>query len=1131
MALVDALHARWSRSFPACGLAILLGAFSAAAPSALAQLHDSSQVAPSDGSSWGHCTVEHGSRLRGTVEPTKLWPGGIVPYTFDAGVAAGDQTFFINVLTTLQGICNVQFITRTTETDYVIVKQSAEAGGNNSKVGKVGGAQDINIWNWDNERIVIHEVMHALGMYHEQSRNDRDSYVRINYENIDDDKEGNFTLASGSSTFAPYDFASVMHYPDTNFNVNGNRTLNLISGLAREWQDVVGRTETPSSSDRRTLVSLYGGLPLPAPFGLILPSTGALVGLNWSPSFAWTASGMATSYRLLVDDDPDFSSPAIDVNIVATSYAAGVALPNRTLYYWTVIAENAEGETSPWPVPRAAFYTGANVPNILYIDDNGSPGNTGASWASARSDLFHATAMARWLPGHIAEIRVAQGVYTPDSGTGDRLRAFELADGVALRGGFAGQGATDPDERDTVSYPTVLSGDLNGDDAPALFQNYGDNSYHVVSARFVTDAELSGVIIQGGNADRADRTFRTPDADTGGGGLLVDGSRVLVENCRFEHNIADTRGGGALITDDRGSTISRCRFNHNRAMTASATYGGGLSVMRGGDALITGCRFESNEAMYGGALDVQDGGSAAVVNSVFTGNRATLVSGTTGSGGAVSSGNGATPLIANSTFVANTADTAGGGIAALGGAAVEVRNCILWNDTSQNGAELAAALSNASLTVSHSDVEGGAGAAFLSSGLLTQGAGNIDVDPMFVDLNGHDFRLSMGSPCIDAGDSTVLPTEVLTDFAGGVRVVDHPAAADTGIGDFDGRVVDMGAFESLSHDCNANSLLDVNEITADPGLDCNSDGLLDSCQTFGPLPGMALHFDGADQVEVADDADLQFFDGESITIEAWVRVDQFEAPPNDTAERRIILTKGPWKKENYFLQLESDGALRFGYRDQFNSADYYYTTSAPALSIDGAWRHIAVRHIFGENSINIYIDGVEAAGTWGTSPATGPMDSTDAELTIGAQSKSPDYHRRFVGAIDDVRLWRTFRSPAQIDQNKYRHLTGGEPGLVAYWDFDDGAGNKVTDLTGGHDGLRLSPRWIPRIGCVYAADFDFDGDVDLDDYPRFASCFAGPDVSVPPPGCPLERFTITDLDHDNDVDLGDFDMFMRAISP
>ena len=90
-------------------------------------------------------------------------------------------------------------------------------------------------------------------------------------------------------------------------------------------------------------------------------------------------------------------------------------------------------------------------------------------------------------------------------------------------------------------------------------------------------------------------------------------------------------------------------------------------------------------------------------------------------------------------------------------------------------------------------------------GWSSPGGGNINTDPMFVDPDGPDWmlgtldddlRLAAGSPCIDAGDSTVLPAEITTDLDGNPRFYDDPFTVDTGVPGGDPCCcVDMGAYE------------------------------------------------------------------------------------------------------------------------------------------------------------------------------------------------------------------------------------------------------------------------------------------------------------------------------------------------
>ncbi|XP_041945157.1 meprin A subunit beta-like [Alosa sapidissima] len=111
-----------------------------------------------------------------------------------------------------------------------------------SYVGKNVRDQELSIGSGcDSVATVEHELMHALGFWHEQSRYDRDNYISINWGNIEEGKEHNFkirTKDTNSTMDTPYDYFSVMHYPKDAFS-NGNGST-IITKLP-EFQDVIGQ--------------------------------------------------------------------------------------------------------------------------------------------------------------------------------------------------------------------------------------------------------------------------------------------------------------------------------------------------------------------------------------------------------------------------------------------------------------------------------------------------------------------------------------------------------------------------------------------------------------------------------------------------------------------------------------------------------------------------------------------------------------------------------------------------------------------------------------------------------------------------------------------------------------------------
>ncbi|XP_046852260.1 zinc metalloproteinase nas-13-like [Xenia sp. Carnegie-2017] len=103
-----------------------------------------------------------------------------------------------------------------------------------SQVGRRGGRQTISIGKGcDHIGVVIHEIGHAMGFWHEQSRTDRDSYVTIHWENIIPAMRFNFGKYSSSKINdlgVGYDYNSVMHYGSRAFSKDGRSSTITIKG-------------------------------------------------------------------------------------------------------------------------------------------------------------------------------------------------------------------------------------------------------------------------------------------------------------------------------------------------------------------------------------------------------------------------------------------------------------------------------------------------------------------------------------------------------------------------------------------------------------------------------------------------------------------------------------------------------------------------------------------------------------------------------------------------------------------------------------------------------------------------------------------------------------------------------------
>uniref|UniRef100_A0A3Q1IW60 Metalloendopeptidase n=1 Tax=Anabas testudineus TaxID=64144 RepID=A0A3Q1IW60_ANATE len=100
---------------------------------------------------------------------------------------------------------------------------------------------------------VQHEVLHALGFHHEHARSDRDSYVNVNLQNVQPGYESNFDKVQTNNLGTPYDFQSVMHYPNNAFSQNGQPTITAKS----DPNLVLGGAAQMSSNDIARVNRLY----------------------------------------------------------------------------------------------------------------------------------------------------------------------------------------------------------------------------------------------------------------------------------------------------------------------------------------------------------------------------------------------------------------------------------------------------------------------------------------------------------------------------------------------------------------------------------------------------------------------------------------------------------------------------------------------------------------------------------------------------------------------------------------------------------------------------------------------------------------------------------------------------------
>jgi hypothetical protein len=181
------------------------------------------------------------------------WPGALMPYTINASLP--NQQRVRDAVQHWQQNTNMRFVERTAgnASQYPNFVEVIPSDGCWSQVGMRGGRQEIGLADGCGLGATVHEFGHAWGLWHEQSREDRDSFVTINWANIESGKEHNFNQhISDGDDIGAYDYGSIMHYGRFAFSKNGLATIE-----PKQSGVTIGQRTGLSAGDIAAVHSIY----------------------------------------------------------------------------------------------------------------------------------------------------------------------------------------------------------------------------------------------------------------------------------------------------------------------------------------------------------------------------------------------------------------------------------------------------------------------------------------------------------------------------------------------------------------------------------------------------------------------------------------------------------------------------------------------------------------------------------------------------------------------------------------------------------------------------------------------------------------------------------------------------------
>ena len=193
------------------------------------------------------------------------WDSGVIPYQISADFSETERQRILAAFQRWASIAPVMFVPRTTQTGYLnITRDPALPNQASPCFSGVGQARRALVVRTNlggtcptSAHTVSHEFGHALGLWHEHQRSDRDQYLSIDFDNVAENARSNFNIITGIPLVGEYDFGSIMHYGQRAFAADTTRPTIIPHAPHQSWAARMGTLLDPSDLDHAAVAFLY----------------------------------------------------------------------------------------------------------------------------------------------------------------------------------------------------------------------------------------------------------------------------------------------------------------------------------------------------------------------------------------------------------------------------------------------------------------------------------------------------------------------------------------------------------------------------------------------------------------------------------------------------------------------------------------------------------------------------------------------------------------------------------------------------------------------------------------------------------------------------------------------------------